>query len=146
MLIYGVNEARKNITYSYLKFDNVSMSAICFWTTAKWDLPQFPYTSRKEEPRVTEFKTVACSFAGNLILIEIQRGKEGMKMINYDLKLGETSSFTKITMEAAKGIVQTDIQGDTNDSSLFDSWFSSNKLEEYVMDVGTDMIGTAKKN
>ena len=60
MFIYGFNEACENIAASYLKVGDDSMSAIRFWTTAKWDLPHLSYIFRNPEPLGTDFNTVAC--------------------------------------------------------------------------------------
>ena len=83
MLVYIFNETRKSISASYLKVRDESMSAIIFWITEKGNLPHFYYIFRKPDPLGTEFKKVTCSVTGDLPLIEIQRGKEGMKHRNY---------------------------------------------------------------
>ena len=49
-LIYGLNEANKNIAASYLKFGDESMSVISFRATAKGNLPHLSYIFRKPEP------------------------------------------------------------------------------------------------
>ena len=54
----------------------------------------------------TEFNTVACYVTGGLVLIELQRKKEGMKHSKYQQQLGSTASCTKIMTEATKGIGQ----------------------------------------
>ena len=36
------------------------------------------------------------------------------------------------------------MKGDTKDCFIFYNWFYSNKLEEYAMNVDTDMIGMVK--
>ena len=79
MSIYGLNVACKNISTSFIKVGDDSMSEICFRTTEKWNLPHLHYIFCKTEPLGTEFKTVACSVTGAFLLIEVQRGKEGMK-------------------------------------------------------------------
>ena len=43
VLIYGFNEACKNISTSYLKVGDDSKSTICFQNTAKGNLPHFSY-------------------------------------------------------------------------------------------------------
>ena len=78
------------------------------------------YVSRKPEPLGTDFKTVACSIAGALLFIEVQRGKKGMKHSNYQKELVATAACTKIIMEATKGICQKSIKGGTKDCFLFD--------------------------
>ena len=41
---------------------------------------------------------------GALILVEVKKGKEGMKIIKYYLHLKVTTACTKRTTEATKGI------------------------------------------
>ena len=47
-------------------------------------------------------------------------------------------------MESTKGLGQRDIEGDTNDCFIFDSWFSSKDFSEDAIDVGADIIGMIK--
>ena len=122
------------------------MSAIRFRTTAKGNLPYLSYIFRKSEPLGTEFKTVVCSFTGDLLFIEFQRGKEGMKHSNYHQELGETAACTNRMTEATKGIGQKSIKGGTKDFPLFDSWFASKNAEEAAMEVGAKFIGMVKTN
>ena len=89
---------------------------------------------------------MACSVTGDLILIEIQIGKEGTNKSKYNPHLGVMEACTKIMTEENKGIGYRDMKGYTNDCFIFYSCFSSKKLEEYAMDVGADMIGMVKTN
>ena len=47
-------------------------------------------------------------------------------------------------MESTKEIGQRDVKGSNKGCFIFDSWFSSSKLEEAVMVVGLEIIGMAK--
>ena len=49
------------------------MNVVSLHNTEKGDLPNFPYILRKPESLGTEFKTVACSVTGDLLLIDIER-------------------------------------------------------------------------
>ena len=98
MLFDSFNKACKNIAASFLKVGDESKSAIIFWTTAKWGLPHLSYNFRKPEPLGTEFNKVACSVTGALILIEVQRGKEGVKHSKYHKDLGSNTACTKRMM------------------------------------------------
>ena len=80
MLINGFNAACNNIDDSYLKVGDESMSAIRFRATVNGNLPHLSNFSRKQEPLGTEFKTVVCSVKGDLLFVEVQRRKEGMKL------------------------------------------------------------------
>ena len=75
MLIYGFNEACKNIADSYLMVGDDSMGVISFWTMTKGNLPHLSYILRNMDPLRTYFNTVACFVTGEFLLIESQRGK-----------------------------------------------------------------------
>ena len=57
------------------------MSEIRFWTISKREFPQLSYIFSNLEPPGMGLKNVACYVTGDLILIKIYRGKEGMKNI-----------------------------------------------------------------
>ena len=120
MLIYGFNEACKDIPASYLKVGDESMSEICFCTTEKGNLTNLSYMLCNPEPLETEFKTVSGYFTGSLLLIDTQRGEEVIKNRNYHLQIGSTISCTKIILEATKGIIQKDVKGTTKYCFLFE--------------------------
>ena len=98
MLIDGFNEACKNISASYLKVGDDSMSTIIFWKTARGNLPHLSYILRKPEPLVTEFKTVTCYVTGVFIFIEVHTLKEGTKKRKCHQKIGATAACTKRMM------------------------------------------------
>ena len=145
-LFDGFNTACKNIAASFLKVGDESMSAIRFRTTTKGNLPHLSYIFRKPEPLGTEFKTVACSVAGALLLIKVQRGKEGMKDSRYQKDLGATAACTKRMMEETKGIDQKSKKGGPKGCFIFDSWFASKKAAEAAMEFGAELIGMVKTN
>ena len=99
MLIDGFNVACKNISASYLKVGDESMSAIRFRTTAKGNLTHLSYIFCNTEPLGKYFKTVACYVTGDLIFIEVDIGNEGKKNRKYHLYLRSTAYFTKRMME-----------------------------------------------
>ena len=88
MLSDVLNKVCKNIADIYLKVDDDSMSAICFRTTTKRNLPDLSYIICKPEPLGGELKTVACYFTGSLLVIKIHRVKEGMKKIKCHMGIG----------------------------------------------------------
>ena len=49
-------------------------------------------------------------------------------------------------MEPTKGLGYRDIKGVTKDCFIFDIWFASKRWDEYVMDVGAEIIGMFKIN
>ena len=146
MLIDGFNVACKNISASYLKVGDESMSVILFWTIEKGDLPKLSYILRKPDPLGKYFNKVACSITGDLLLIEVKRGKEGTNHSNYQKDLGSTADCTKRMSEATKGMGQKYRKGATNDCLIFDGWFSSKKAVESTMEVGSELIGMVKTN
>ena len=58
------------------------------------------------------------SVTGCLILIKVQRGKEGMTHIRYQKDIGSTASCNKRMTEATKGIGQKCRKGETKDCSF----------------------------
>ena len=69
MLVGDFNETCNNIAASYLKVGYESMSASCFCTTSKENLPNLSYIFRNPEPLGIEFKTVAYYITGSFLLI-----------------------------------------------------------------------------
>ena len=65
-----------------MKVEDEFMSAICFRTTEKGNLPHLSYILCKPEPLGGYFKIVVYSVTGYLLLFEVHRGKEGMKHRN----------------------------------------------------------------
>ena len=59
------------------------MSKLRFRTTAKGNLPHLFYIFRKPDPMVTEVKTVSCYITGDVLLIGVQRWKEGLNHRKY---------------------------------------------------------------
>ena len=145
-MIDGFNAACKNISASFMKVGDESMSAIFFMTTAKGNLLHLSYIFRKPEKLGKEFNKVACSVTGALLLIEVQIWKEGMKHSNYKKELGATVTCTKKILEATKVIGQKSIKGGTKDCFLFDSWLASKKAAEAAMNVGDEFIAMLKTN
>ena len=140
-MIDGSNEACSNISTSYLKVGDESTRAKRFHTTSKGDLPHLSYIFCKLEPLGMEFNTVDCYVTGAFIFLEIQRGKEGMKLSRYRLELGSTAACTKRLMEETKELGKRALKGSTRDCFLFDSWFSSKKAAEADDSIGVDLIG-----
>ena len=70
------------------------MSAWRPCTTATRGLPNITHIPRKPEPLGTEFKSAACTQTGCMVNLEIQRGREAMKMLRHNRQLGATASCT----------------------------------------------------
>ena len=69
-----------------------------------------------------------------------------MNHSKYHQDIGATAAYTKIMMEATKGVSQKSIKVGTKDYFHFDSWFASKKAAEDVMEIGTELIGMVKTN
>ena len=75
MLIDVFNDSCKNITASYLKVIDDSMSVIRFWTTEKGNLIHLSYIFRKLKPLGKEFKKPTCYITGDFLFVEVRRRK-----------------------------------------------------------------------
>ena len=62
------------------------------------------YIFCKPEPIEIEYTTVAWYITGALMLLEIQREKEGMKLSWYHLEFGARADCKKRLMEETKGL------------------------------------------
>lgn len=111
---------RTSITTSRWKVADESMSAWRPRTTALGGLPNISFVVRKPEPLGTEFKTCACPITGIMTMMEIQRGKEGMKEKKYNKDLGATTGCTLRLLEA------TIPEGNNESHGIRgDAWFGS---------------------
>ena len=68
------------------------MSAIQLCTTPKGYLPHYSYIFRNMEPLWTDMKNMACSRLGNMLHLDIQKGKGDMKTSNFQKYLGVTTA------------------------------------------------------
>jgi hypothetical protein len=62
-------------------------------------LPCISFIARRLEPLGTKFETIACWITGVMTMMEIQRGKEGMKDKKYNRELGATTGCTLCLLE-----------------------------------------------
>ena len=68
------------------------MSAMQFHTTPKGDLPYYSHIFRNPYPLGKEMKNVTCSRLGTIFHLEIQKGKEAMKTLEFQKDLGDTDA------------------------------------------------------
>jgi len=68
-------------------------------TTRTGGLPHLTKMDRKPEPLGTELKAAACSTTGCLLHLEIQRGKEGMALQEFNPKYGGCTGYVLRTLE-----------------------------------------------
>ena len=66
-----------------MKSEDESISDIGFRTTPKGGLPHYYYNIRKSEALVKEMTNVACSRLGDIIHLQVQKGKVDMKTSIY---------------------------------------------------------------
>ena len=91
-----------------------------FPSKPKGYLSRYSYVFRKPEPLGTEMKNVACSRLGTMLHLEIQKGKEAMKMSEYQKDIGVNSAYMNKISVATKGCGQLT----SKDTYFADSWFS----------------------
>ena len=58
------------------------------------NLPNISYVQRKPKPLGIEFKTVCEAMMGVMIYMEIQRGKDAMRLMPYFADVGATTACT----------------------------------------------------
>ena len=97
------------------------MGAILFRITPKGYLPHYSYIFRKPETLGTEIKNMAFSRLGTMLHLDIQKGKEAMKISKFQNVLGGTTVCMKILDIATKGCGQLT----SNNTYFADSWFCS---------------------
>ena len=125
-LIDGLNKLRRKIALGKEKTVDESISAIQFRTTPKGCLMRYFYTFRNPEPLGTEMKNVACSRLRKMLHLDIQNGKEDMKMSKFQNVLGGTTACMKRLAISNKGCGQL-----TSNNNYFSySWLSSVKTDE----------------
>ena len=83
---------------------------------------------------------VTCYMLGTMLHLEIQKGEEATKTLEFHKYLGGTTACMKILLIATKGCGQLT----SNDTYFADSWFSSVKTAEEVMAAGVDYCGLVK--
>ena len=85
-------------------------------------------------------KNIACSRLGTMLHLEIQTGKEAMKILEFQKDLGGTAACTE------RLLIGTNVCGQltSNDTYFTDIWFSSVKNVEEVMAEGVDFCGLVK--
>ena len=69
-----------------------------------------------------------------------------MKHSKYQKELGSTADFTKMIMEATKGVVQKSLKGVTKYCFLFESWIDSKNAAKAAIEVGAKFIGMVNTN
>lgn len=138
------NNRKKNVAASKTKVLDETMSAYKPRKGKTGGLPNISYIQRKPEPLGTEFKSLACSVTGIMLYLEIQRGKDEMlKWSRMHRELGATTSCT------LRAVIDTENCGqncETHRKNLFygDSWFSSVKTADAVIEEGHEWIGPVK--
>ena len=81
-----------------------------------------------------------CSRLGNMLYLDIQKGKEATKTENFQQQIRGTAAFMKRLMMATKGCVQLT----SNDTYFYDSWFSGLETAKEAMAEGVDYCRTVK--
>jgi hypothetical protein len=79
--------------------------------TTKYGIPPIPHISlisRKPVDLGTEFKNIGDAETGIMLHLEVQRGKEPMKQLQYSLAYGATAGCTMRMAQAVKKCGQED--------------------------------------
>ena len=90
---FNLNRLTHLVSSNHISMDEL-MSAWRPRTTKTGGLPNITFILRKPEPLGTEFKCAGCSAAKFMMFLEIQRGKEAMKLQRYNRELGATAACT----------------------------------------------------
>ena len=85
-------------------------------------------------------KNIACSRLGSMFHLEIKKGKEAMKTLEFQKYLGGNAACMKIISTATKGCGQLT----SNDTYFVDIWFSSVKTAKEAMDGEVNYCGPVK--
>ena len=104
-IVDGHNEFHRQIASGVKKMADESMSAIQFHTAPEVDLPQYSHIFRKTHPLGVYIKNVACYGLVTMLYLEIQKGKE-------DMKIGDRRycSLHKDTNDGYKRLWPTDVK------------------------------------
>ena len=78
-----LNDSCKKIFSGVVKIANDSMSEIFFSTTPKGNLPHYYYIFRKLDPLGMAINNGACFMLGNMLHLDIQKGKETMNTSKF---------------------------------------------------------------
>ena len=101
--------------------DSTADESMCAYQPRKdkfGGLPNISFIKRKPKPLGTEFKTLCDTVTGVMVHMEIQEGKEAMRVKTHARELGVTCACTLRLAETCK-------QGTT---VMGDSWFGSVKV------------------
>ena len=82
-----------------------------------------------------------CSRLGMILHLDIQKGKEAMKLSHFQKYIRSTAACMKRLMMDTKGCGNMT----SNDTYVSYSWFSSVKMAKEAMATGVDYSGLAKK-
>ena len=82
------------------------MSVMPFWTTPKGYLPNYSFIFRNMDPLGDELNNASCSRIGTVLYVDIQVGKEVMKVSDYQQDIGGTAACMKIITKTTEGCGQ----------------------------------------
>jgi len=106
MISLAIDEFNMNckwhIKTSFIKTMDESMSAFRLQTRSTGNLPHLSYIMCKLEDLRTEFKVVACVMRGIILHLEIQKGRDAMRLAAYSAELGSTAGCILCLVEQSK--------------------------------------------
>jgi hypothetical protein len=133
------------------------MSAFRPQTTKTGNLPNLSHIERKPEDLGTEMKVVACSKIGICLFLEIQEGKDPMRIKEFTDEFKVTTACTlrlgKYTVRGEEKENNGEIDEISNqqvkvkNTYTGDSWFGSVELcAQYVLKLNSNFIGVVKNS
>lgn len=146
LLVKEYNMNRKQVVAgSCKKIADELMSPWRPCITKKGGLPHLSFILRKPQPLGTEFKSVACGVTGCMLHIEIQKGKDAMRIAEHSNAYGVTSACSLRLLNATVQSGQLPLNH-RQELFLADSWFAGIQTAELVADAGHSFIGPVKTN
>jgi hypothetical protein len=129
------------------------MSAFRPQTTKTGNLPNLSHIERKPEDLGTELKVVACSKIGLCLFLEVQEGKEPMRVKEFTDEFKVTAACTlRLGKYTSRKFCEKSDNNQNNNQTVKntytgDSWFGSVELcTQYVLRLNNNFIGVIKNS
>eukprot|EP00978_Attheya_sp_CCMP212_P033928 scaffold139680_cov35-Attheya_sp.AAC.1 len=153
---YNAN-MRRTVAASRKKLFDEWISAFRPQSRKNGNLPHLSFIKRKPEPLGTEFKNAACSETGIFIHLELQRGKDPMKKLEFFSAHKSCCAcslrLSKESLHCGQGICGTDDVPIGEEDSLSpahelfyaDAWFASVEVATHTkLKFDSDFVGPVK--
>ena len=140
-----IKTRQETIACCRVKVYDESMSPYAPSHSVSGNLPNISYIMRKPEPLGVEFKTGCDANSGVMIYVELQRGKDVMKLAHYNAEYGATTGCSLRMREAMVGCGQRRIPvneaADSDDDEFSDLPVSAicDELQRFIMSLVTNI-------